>query len=101
MVRWHEHQLIEPFLRAGIELGQIGETEGSREGYANPVRGDVGIGMRGVAGDLMLNQVQQNAALGVRAVDAVHPAQQQRMMGDDEIGTAFDGLGNHLRRRPR
>ena len=56
--------------------------------------GHVGVGVRDVEGDVADDQVGDAGTLGARRRDAVHPAQQQRVVGDEQVRPQRARLGD-------
>ena len=84
--------------------GSVGRDE--RAGHLEPERrgqrvgdagiGRVGVGVRGEQRRARAHEAVHERALGRVGADAVHAAQQQRMVGDEQLGAARDGLVDRL-----
>ena len=77
---------------SGLQRSQVGEAEGRRQRVGDARVGDVGVGVRDVQRDTGPHERGDGAALGVRGGDGVHPAQQQRVVRDQQVRTPRDRL---------
>ena len=71
------------------------ERGGQRVGDAGV--GRVGVGVRGEQRRARAHEAVHERALRCVGADAVHAPQQQRMVGDEQLGAARDGLVDRLR----
>ena len=62
-----------------------------RQGLAHPVGRDVGVGVGDVERDVADDEVGDARALGARRRDAVHAAQEQRVVGEEQVGARGRG----------
>ena len=69
------------------------------ERFADPVGGDVGVGVRDVERDVPDDEVGDAGTLRARRSDAVHAAQQQRVVGEQQVGAEVTGLLDDGERR--
>ena len=58
----------------------------------DPLGGDVGVGVRDVERDVADDEVGDARALGARRRDAVHAAQEERVVGEQQVGAEVAGL---------
>ena len=76
-----------------------GDADGTGQHVRDTVHDGVGVGVRREQGDAVLDQGVQQASLGGGGMpdggDGRGPAQQERVVGDHEVGPAGDGLVGH------
>src|SRR5690606_7560531 len=81
----------------GPQRAQVGPAEPLGQGVGDAGGGDVGVGVGDVEADVAFDEGVEEVAFvvggGVEAGDA---AQEQRMVGDDEVTAAVEGFGDAL-----
>ena len=72
-------------VRRGCQRTGVDEAERVCERVTDPRGGAVGVGVRGVQRDAVRYESVHDPALVADGGDRMHPAQEQRMVGDDEV----------------
>lgn len=75
------------------------QVEGAGEGVGDAGVGGVGVGVRDVQGDVLLDQVVHDPALEGGGGDRRRAAQVERVVGDDQLGAEGPGLLGDLPHR--
>ena len=86
-------------LRQCLQRLDVDETNGCREGVGDSVLRDVGVGVGDVQGDTRADQRRDGAALRFACGDRVHAAQQQRMVGQQQVSPPVERLVDDRLRR--
>ena len=83
----------------GHERTHIGEPKCLGEGITDPGAGVISIRVRAEERDAVLDATSDDFTLGRGRGDLVNPMQEERMVGDDELSAAGNGLVDDLRQR--
>ena len=85
---------------AALRVGRVGvqraqgpaDTHGPRQSVGDPGSGGVGVGVRGVQGGARADEAVHDPALGGVGGHAVHTAEHEWVMGDDQVRAPEHGL---------
>ena len=95
----HERDDLVQLVCQGRQRLRVHESERGGQSVGHTRLGSVGIGVRRVQRDAVSDEGVHRAPLGCGRGHRVDAAQQQRVMGEEQVGAPVDGLLDHGRRR--
>jgi hypothetical protein len=96
MLRRDEHgQLVDRFAGGRDQQVHVLQLQHAGEGVVGAAGGGVGVGVHGEQTAATADQPVHDPALARGRRHRMHPPQQQRMVGDQELGVRVHRLGRH------
>src|SRR5699024_1417266 len=90
----HEH--VQGLTGGGHQGAGAAQVEGGGECLVHPAGGDVGVGVGHVQGHTGGDEAVHHPPFGTGGGHRVHRFEQQRVVGDEQVGAGGGSLGDHL-----